>query len=593
MAGPFSPDLRALSELAASFARAYPALAPRLAEASADPDVERLLEAFTYLTERVHRLIDAGSPAAAHHFAALLTPELARPFPSATILELSPPRDRRIRVPAGTEFESLPVDGTRCRFRAWSRFDLAPWSIEDARVVWSASEGQALEVSVRASGRPSEGLAASLFPLRLHLGGDARIAQTLLLFLRTHLVDVQAWPVGAPSTAVTIAKRVVPWGLAADEPLLPPEPFEHPGFRLLREYFLLPAKLAFIELDLGALAPPLPPRFESATGLELRFRFDTQLPETAHVTRENIRINCVPVVNVFETTTDPVRPTLERPAHLLRPAGLPIAHGETYSVQKVLARVEGYPGVTEIAPFSDFDAASKDALPGVFYVARPTLRADGSRSEVELSLGSPVDGGVLPDIDFLSVEIRADNGKLPSALGIGDVCVPAASSPPGLSFRNVSAVTPHRSAAAGDELRWRVLASTALTALPLTDAETLKTLLHVLDLHPLADPQAARAETMRLAAVLDVREERAQLRWSSGGATTVVSGHDVNVVLSKTGFSGEGDALVFASVLARLFAHEASLGTFVRTRVRIAETGRFFAFPAMHCDDLLEDGSGC
>jgi|GEM_PF-312619 len=593
MPGPFSPDLRALSELAASFARAYPALAPRLAEVSADPDVERLLEAFTYLTERVHRLIDAGSPAAVHHFASLLTPELARPFPSATVLELSPPRERRIHVPAGAEFDSRPVDGTPCRFRAWSPFDLTPWSVEDARVVWSSSEGQALEISLRAAARSVEGLTASPFPLRVHLGGDAATAQTLLLFLRTHLVEVQAWPVGAPSSAVTIARRVTPWGLSTDQPLLPPEPFEHPGLRLLREYFLLPAKLAFVELGIEAFAQPLPPRFDSATALELRFRFDAQLPEAAHVTRENVRLNCIPVINVFETTTDPVRPSLERPAHLLRPAGLPMGHGETYSVQHVQARVEGYPGTTEIAPFSDFDAASDEALPGVFYVTHPTLRADGMGSQIELSLGTPVDAGALPDIDFLSVEIRADNGRLTSALGIGDVCVPTSSSPHGLAFRNVSAVTPHRAAASGDELRWRMLASTALTVLPLTDAQTLKTLLHVLDLHPLADPQAARAEALRLAAVLEIREERAQLRRAGEGATTTVSGHDVNVVLSKSGFAGEGDALVFASVLARLFAHEASLGSFVRTRVRIAETGRVFEFPAMHCDELLEESRGC
>ena len=158
----------------------------------------------------------------------------------------------------------------------------------------------------------------------------------------------------------------------------------------------------------------------------------------------------------------------------------------------------------------------------------------------------------------------------------------------------MTAVTPHRAAAIGDELRWRVLASTALTALPLTDPDTLKTLLHVLDIHPLADRQAARAGMQRLSAILEVGESSAQLMWArSPSATTLVMGHDVNVVLAKSGFDGEGDALAFSSVLARLFAHEASLGTFVRTRVRVAETGRVFSFPAMHCDEVLEEERGC
>ena len=210
----------ALSELAASFARAYPALAPRLAEASSDPDVERLLEAFTYLTERVHRLIDAGSPAAAQYFADLLAPELSRPFPSATILAVtatrpafSRPRGCRVRHSLACRRHAVPLS---CVVSVRSSLP----ACGDARIVWSAAEGQAWELSAAIVGRPSEGRVASLFPLRLHLGGDARIASTLLLFFRTHLVDVRASLVGSPATAVTIAKRVRPWGLAADEPLL-------------------------------------------------------------------------------------------------------------------------------------------------------------------------------------------------------------------------------------------------------------------------------------------------------------------------------------------------------------------------------------
>ena len=591
----FSPDLEALSELAASFARAYPALAPRLAEPSADPDVERLLDAFSYLTQQVHRLLDAGAPVAAQFFADMLAPELARPFPAATILEFAPPKEGgRITVPLGVEVESTPIDGTPCRFRTWSAFDVVPWSVEDARIGWSASEGQSLDITLVASNAeaPLAGLLPSLFPLRLHLGGDSRAALTLLLYLRCHLTDIQLRLDGDDGAARSLGRSVRPWGLRAEHALLPPEPFEHPGLRLLREYFVLPAKLAFVELgaSLPAVELPLP----AARRVELRLRFDAPLPATLHVTKENLRLNCIPVVNVFETTTEPVRPTLERPVHPLRPAGLPLGHGETYSVTRVLARVTGRPGILVVAPFSDFEAAPPECLEDVFYVARPLPSALGGTA-THLSLGGPAGAPPLPDIEFLSVEVRAGNGMLPNALGLGDVCLPTPDSPRGLSFRNISAVTPHRAAPSGDELRWRTLAMTALSALSLTSVEALQTLLHVLDLHSLDDAQAARAHSQKLQAIVRVSVTGGRARQFGADPSdprgTSVVGHDVHVDLSSSGFDGEGEALVFASVLAALFGHEASLGTFVRTTVRIVETGRVFTFPALHGDRELGPAS--
>jgi type VI secretion system protein ImpG len=602
MARAFQPDLESLSKLAQSFARLFPAVAPRLAERSADPDVERLVEAFAYLTERVHVLLDGTAPTAAQFFTELLLPELSRPFPAATVLEVAAPRGARVAVAEGAEFDSVPVDGSPCRFRAWSAFDLVPWSVEDARVAWSAAEGQTLEVTLRSSDANAAAMAlASLFPLRLHFTGDARTALTLLLFMRCHLASAELRVVAPEETSVPLSKSVRPWGLRADEALLPPEPFEHSGIRLLREYLVLPAKFAFVEL--GLLPGTVPENLPAATRVELRFRFDAQLPTTMLVTRDNLRVNCVPVANVFETTADPVLPTLEKPTQPLRPAGLPLGHGETYAVTRVQARIEGRPGVVPVASFSEFEAAAGDTLQDAYYVARSVPRAGGG-NEVHLSVASPVDAGPLPAIDFLSVEIHADNGALANALGIGDVCIPTARSPRGLAFRNVSAVTTYRAPASGEDLRWRTLAVMALGAVPLARAETLKTLLHVLDLHPLGDAQAARAHALRLEAILSVSAAAGRARHSvvdAGGDElggdvvvdasqrgTVVVGHEVSVEIGRSGFDGEGDALIFASVLAALFAHEASLGAFVRTTVRVAETGRVFTSAPLHADRSFE-----
>ena len=562
----FAPDLDALGELAASFARAYPALAPHLAARSADPDVERLLEAFAYLTERVHKLLDE-SPSATQSFATLVAPELERAFPCSTVVAIASPTARR-RVTAGADFDSAPIGGAACRFHAWSAFDLVPWSMEEARIAWSATEGQSLVLRLAATG---DGALASLFPLRLHFTGDTRVALALQLYLRVHLARCE---LRVDDRVVDLGKALAAWGLRTEEALLPPEPYEHPGLRLLREYHVLPAKFAFVEIA-------APAQEGTSAHVELRFFFDAQLPLEMQVTPDNIRLNCVPVTNVFETTADPISPSLERPVHVLRPAGIPLGLGEVYAVTRVTGGTGGTGGVVaEIPSWAEFEAAPPAAA---FHVTERHTTIRGS--EVRLSLGSPADAGVLPDYDFVSIDIQATNGALPNSLGIGDVCVS-----PEWQVRNIGAVTPYRPPASGEELRFRTLAMTTLAAVPLVAVEPLRTLLHVLNLHPLEDAQAARAHAQRLAAILTVNVTPGRARPAAGvDLGTVVLGHDIRITISNSGFDGEGDALVFSSVLARLFAHETAIGAFARTTVRIVETGRTFAFPALHGDRVFEE----
>src|SRR5947208_16573516 len=102
------------------FAQAHPALGHMLAERGSDPDVERLLEVFSFRAARIRQKLDDEFPELTHSLLNLLWPHYLRPIPSMSILQFqSVPnalRDRAL-VPRGTEVHSVPVEGTRCRFR--------------------------------------------------------------------------------------------------------------------------------------------------------------------------------------------------------------------------------------------------------------------------------------------------------------------------------------------------------------------------------------------------------------------------------------------------------------------------------------------
>ncbi len=577
------PDLSALAELAASFARAYPTLATRLASPSADPDVERLLEAFADLAERVHRGLDADATRTAQFFSELSMPELARPLPSATVVEVTTTGHERVAISGGCEFESIPMDGTRCRFRAACSFDVVPWTLEQAEITWSADAGQELVLWLRST---APAALSSFLPLRLYLAGDPRVARSLLLYLRCHLAGTELRARRDPELRLDLGTAVRPWGLTASDALLPAETDEHPGYRLIREYYTLPEKLAFVELPL----PDHVDATQSVHEVELRLRFDAPWPRALSVGRDNVRINCVPVANVFETTADPVRPSLERPRQALRPAGLAPGHGEAYAVRRVWARTSDHTGVRRLAQASEFQAASfDDSVPGAFFVVEP---ASALGSELQLTVGTD-EGCPPPPIEFLSIELWATNARLARSLGIGDVRQLAPGSAQNLRVRNVSAVTPQRPPAVGAEFRWRALAASALSAAPLARTDSLRTLLHLLNLHPLADAQAARAHQQRMASIADVTCRSAEplhadVKVQDAPFGSTFGGFDVEILLQDAGFEDEGDALLFGSMLAALYAHQAPLNTFVRTTVRMLGSGRTFRFPARHGDHFFE-----
>ena len=587
MSHDFSRELEAIAALSKSFSAAYPALAPGLAAPSDDPDVERLIDGFHYLVQQVEQLVDSAAKRAADPFAEILAPELMRPFPCATILEMA--ADRTVDVPAGAEFESVPVDGTRCRFRAFAASRVIPWEVADAKLVWVQDRGQLLRVVLRRRGAAP----GALFPLRLHLAGEPRSSFALLLALSSvESIDVHvgdaSLPPGEGRAAATphrmpgAALRM--WGLDASEALLPPEPWEHVGFRLLREYFLLPSKFAFVEITPDAAdSSMLATSTADASAITLTFQLGRVLPANLAVGREALRTNCVPVVNVFETTAEPVRPTIERHAHTLRVAGLAPDHGEVYAT----VAAQGWCGVERdaiaIPPLTDFNAASRADAASIFYALGRAPRMSGQREDTTVRFVLPREVGDVPPIKSVSFDLLASNRDLPMSLGVGDVKVSGPRTPKGLVFRNITAVTAYRPPPGGRTLQRRALAMVAVSACSRRHADVLRTLLHLLNLHTIINGPAGLTALRRIRAVLDVASAAALI----AGARGMRQGSDVELRLDEAGLDGEGDTYVFASVLARLFAHDAKLNSFARTRARFEGTGRTVSFEARSGDETI------
>src|SRR3954468_11097876 len=131
-----------------AFGEANPRVAGLLAERGGDPDVERLLEGFAFLTARVRERMDDSVPEIVAGLTELLLPHYLRTVPACSIVELTPALRAlrgRSTVPAGAELATSPVEGTRCVFRTTFDVELLPVSIQETTLDQSVSAAPVLK----------------------------------------------------------------------------------------------------------------------------------------------------------------------------------------------------------------------------------------------------------------------------------------------------------------------------------------------------------------------------------------------------------------------------------------------------------------
>lgn len=561
----FQDELAYLREMGREFSSAYPALAPMLADRGGDPDVERLLEGVAFLTGRIREKLDDELPELMLSVAQLLFPQLVRPLPSTSMLEFQPLvnalRESRV-VPRGTEVQSVPVDGTQCRFRTTKDCILAPWTLEKVFLqdLPSGRQEFQLELHLQQSGDLERILPEHL---EVHLAGEHQASLRLLSHVVHQKSGITLFDAerGRDAGVVQLpGSELTQCGFDDEEALLPQEDSAFPGFRLLQEYYVLPAKFAFLRIANIRKARSL----GEVKRLGIAIGLDRRLNEVRQLSTNEVKLHCVPIVNVFGTTAEPVRLDQKRERHLVRPSGLKIGHGDVYSIQSVHTLVRGGERVA-IPSFLSFQhAARMEDEARVFFAEHLRSKVVGEGADHYISLGTAENSGTVVDADVLSIDLMATNGPLANALRVGEINQATPSSPPFAKFRNLSAATMHVAPPLGHDLQWRATAHAAMNLRALTEPAVLRTTLAVYNLQAIVDRQAARSNELRIEAIRGVKVSSAEKLYRGA----LIRGIDIEVQLDESGFAGEGDLFLFGAVLDRLFAEYVSINSFSRTHVK-------------------------
>jgi type VI secretion system protein ImpG len=213
----YQSELTYLRELGQEFAQANPALSRALGEREGDPEVERLLEGFAFLTARIRERIDDALPEVIDSLGQLTVPQLFRQIPACSIVEFSPNATAirgHHRVGSATELSTRPVRGTQCTFRTIAPLDLLPIRLESASMDPSTESRPKIRLRFRVDNEPKWPAHGHL---RLFLDGPLGLASTLFLWLARYL---KAAELESGGQTIPLSNRVELPGIA-DMRILP------------------------------------------------------------------------------------------------------------------------------------------------------------------------------------------------------------------------------------------------------------------------------------------------------------------------------------------------------------------------------------
>jgi type VI secretion system protein ImpG len=573
----FSEELRYLHELGNDFAKDNPQLARLLGKAGSDPDVERLMEAFAFLTAKLRLKLEDDLPELTHPMLQILWPNYLRPLPSATIIRFSPRKQslsQSQHIPKGARLFSKPVDAVPCEFRTCTGVSLHPFEIS------AVSATQTLDSSVVRIGlqtlveRPLNTLGCTR--LDFHLSGDNRTALTLYLWISQYLKHVSVIMNGEvrrlPANSIGFP------GFSPEEALLPYPQNVFDGYRILQEYFVFPKRFHFFSIT--GLEKLWPAQACQQVGIELHFT--RQLPDPLRVGSEDFSLFCTPAVNLFKHSAEPIDLASESAQVELKPRSEAQSAYEIFSVDKVISTRTTTDGSTgehlrTFRPFESFaheieHAQGRTAL-YYRYQLEESLRGDGVTHRIAFVRADA--NNYIGELETASIDLTCTNRDLPLALGVDDINVLTEVTPPLATYTNICAPTrPYRPVLDG-QLQWALISNMSLNYLSLLSVEPLKAVIRTYDFAALHDIQQARTTGKRLDGIRDIHTQ--PMDWLIKGQP--IRGLHTQLKLDQAAFLCEGDLYLFGCVLAHFFALYASINSFHQLEVINTTNNEHYTWP--------------
>lgn len=577
----YQAELTYLREMGREFARSHPKIAGRLElsrDGSADPHVERLLEAFAFLTARVQRNLDQQFPEITQGLLDIVAPQQQAPIPSMSVarFDVAPDQGKLTTghvIPRHTTLVASAAEsgGPEVRFRTSAPVTLWPLEVS-AATVESTAQFDFLErhpgvvglIRIRIEALDLDLDELELDQLRFYLNGELRASCDLYELLFAHLRDVVVLD-RAGGAPVSLGRQSVrPAGFEPDDALVPIPGQAHPAYGLLQEYFAFPRKFLFINVD-GLERASL-----KGGGFDLLLLLDRVPGADLMIGADTFQLGCAPVVNLFRRTTDPLRVDHRRSEYRLTPDVHREASTEIHTILSVTTTSDPTDKISQLKPYYALDHHAVAHDERAFWYAR---RIDSGRrevpgSEMMLSIVDLDFEPTLPASTTVWAHTLCTNRQLASQVPPGArLQVEAAAPLHGIQLLHQP--TPQRDPPVRSETRWRLVSNLSLNHLSLQSGpDALLAFRELLVLHGQHDESTTR---LQADGVRHLATRRVTRRIGDDAWRGFAWGTEVRLVLDEDSFAGT-NAFLFSAVVRHFLGLYTGVNTF--TELVIETTSR-------------------
>ncbi|MFK8031244.1 MAG: type VI secretion system baseplate subunit TssF [Gammaproteobacteria bacterium] len=571
----FKDELNFLYEARERAAEDFPDIARFLAIKDSDPDVERLFEGFAFLTGRLRQKLDDEFPEIIQSMLAFWWPHYLRTVPAMSILEFTPvvaAFSESKLIDKGTEVQSKQLDnGQRCRFQTTRQVAMHPLTLSDTEFC-DRSSGTHLEISFDIWPNASFSYDAGN-TLVFYIEGAHEGACDLYHFMthQTASIQIDVLRDGLVTGSLELDKSaLIESGFNPDESVIPNTEYVAPGYLSVQEYFCFPEKFRFVELGGLNQIVHLIER-KQATELRITFEFDRQASWNVGDVAHPLKLNCVPIVNLFRGSAKPIFLDHARDQYRVLPESSKTMHCEFYSIEEVLINGPQYTTPKTLHAFESFDHVTEDEQ-NSYYRLHTSRRDKGNGMSTHISFVDRERDYFGREGDVMSLDIWCSNGDQPRLIDPGEINVSTGTSPEFAKFRNLTRPTVRLLPPMEKDLLWKLVSNMSINFNTLLNNDSLRNVLGTYDFLGMENDPAHR-RTIRILRSLEIDH--------SGPADSLVRGVPVRgiasqISISRTEVGSLGEVFLFGCVIREFLSAFAGINSFHQLSLRERDSGEVF-----------------
>lgn len=566
----YQDELDYLRSSGLEFARQYPKIARRLELTngeSPDPQVERLLESFAFLTARLSRAIDDKFPQTAQALLSVLYPHLINPIPAMAIAKLQVdgsqiPPDKGYYLEKGTSLLAHSIEGIQCQFQTVYGSYLWPLNIQSAEIVpkdafnlGKASQNHwFLKITAESKSVPIAAMAMD--DLLFHISCNWVKANLLYEALFSEYAD-QIYVATDENTKAIGGCNLTQVGYSRDELSIPVPEYSLHHYALFQEYFHFSEKFLFFRITgLKNAIAKLSPKNQLHILIPLK---NATIFQQMGIDASAFSLNCLPVVNLFERISDPIRIHHRHLRYRLIPDVRRERTTEIYNILKVEGVEEKTQQVIKYSPY--YGLQNHNSHKNAFWVSQrvqANLRGLPG-TDVYLSFINRNFQPVKAKDVVVTAKILCTNRYLPDQLSAGSLLQPENKAPI-LKITLLNKPASQNYTMLDGESLWMLISQLSTNYLGVLDAKSglgcLKEFLYLFaGRYP--DKPATAIDDLKNLTITQTTRRFGQDAWRG-----FVQGYKLQFEMEKTNHEG-GSNLILGTILNEYFSSLVSWNSFV------------------------------